>query len=128
MHLLLDTCTLIWLCTEPNQLSKRAGETIDRYDASLFVSHVSALEMSLKIKSGKMVFPKPLRRWLAEQQNLWKFEWLSIVLDHILNLNELPDIHKDPFDRLLVSQALNKNIPILTPDTFIKQYPVETVW
>lgn len=128
MAILLDTCTLIWLCSEPNKLSVKAAQMIDKPGAALLVSHVSVWEMSLKNKTGKMRFPKPLRRWLAEQKDVWDFEWLPISLEHILSTNELPDYHKDPFDRLIVSQAMKKNIPVVTPDLFIKQYTVETLW
>lgn len=128
MIVLLDTCTLIWLCSEPDKLSVKAIKIIDNPDTALLVSHVSAWEMSLKSKTGKMIFPKPLRRWLAEQKDVWHFEWLPISLEHILSTNELPDHHKDPFDRLIVSQAMKKNIPVVTPDDFIKKYAVEIIW
>jgi len=128
LEAILDTCTLIWLCCEPKNLSLKATETIDSVENSLSVSHVSIWEMALKQRSGKMVFPKPLRRWIFEQRAIWRFEWIPISLDHILRTTELPDHHNDPFDRLLIAQALKENIPIITPDVYIKQYPVETIW
>lgn len=128
MRVLLDTCTLLWLCSKPKELSNNVKKCIDSADSSLMVSLVSLWEMNLKIQSGKMKFPKPLRRWIHEQKEIWKFDFLPISLEHILTTNELPEYHKDPFDRLLVAQALRNNIPLLTPDEFIVKYPVEVIW
>ena len=128
MRSILDTCTLIWLSTDPKKLSRKAVEIIDSDDVELLISHVSVWEMSLKIRSGKMTFPKPLRRWLHEQKNIWRFDWIPINLNHILFCLELQNHHNDPFDRMLIAQAIEENIPVLTPDSHIKQYPVEVIW
>jgi PIN domain nuclease of toxin-antitoxin system len=125
---LLDTCTLLWLCGNPKKLSNKVKECIDSEDTEIVVSLVSVWEMGLKTQSGKMKFPKPLRRWIHDQREIWKFDVLSISLEHILTTNELPEHHKDPFDRLLIAQALRNNIPFLTPDKIIAEYPVEVIW
>ncbi len=75
-----------------------------------------------------MEFPKPLRRWVTEQYVIWEWEWLSISLDHIIRILELPNHHKCPFDRLIVAQAIVENIPIVTPDKYSACYDVETLW
>jgi PIN domain nuclease of toxin-antitoxin system len=75
-----------------------------------------------------MKFPKPLRRWISEQKDIWEFDWFPINLDHIFRTNELPDYHNDPFDRLIVSQCLHANIPVVTPDSYLTQYPIEVIW
>ncbi len=75
-----------------------------------------------------MTFPKPLRRWIEEQEQIWRFTWLGISKEHILTTEELPRHHKDPFDRLIVAQGLRENMPILTSDKYIQAYPVECVW
>jgi PIN domain nuclease of toxin-antitoxin system len=125
---MLDTCTLIWLSSKPENISENAAKIIDEKSTTCVVSHVSVWEMALKIRAGKMVFPKPLRRWITEQKDIWKFEWLTVSLDHILKTTELQDHHRDPFDRLLISQAQTANLPIITPDEFIRKYPVEVIW
>jgi PIN domain nuclease of toxin-antitoxin system len=126
--LLLDTCTFIWLCSSPGKLSGKAVSLLNEKSNELLLSHVSVWEMALKTTAGKMVFPKPLRRWLAEQKAVWRYSYLPITLNVILSSTELPDYHRDPFDRFLVSQALTENIPIITPDPSIGKYMIETIW
>ena len=128
MRVILDTCSLIWLCMEPDRLSEHAGQIIDADATQCLISHVSVWEIALKIKSGKMVFPKPLRRWIFEQKEEWELEWIPISLNHLLRTTEMEGYHDDPFDRLLVAQALEENIPIITPDKYITRYPVEVIW
>ena len=128
MTLLLDTCTLVWLAQEPSRLSKVCRATIDDPQTDLLVSHATLWEMALKVGAGKLTFSPPLRRWLIEQQDIWKFDYLVISDDHILRTLEVERHHVDPFDRLLVTQALAENLPIATPDPLIARYPVQILW
>ena len=128
MRVLLDTCSLIWLAQEPDRLSPRCRGVVDDPETALFVSYASAWEMALKSLAGKLVFPIPLRRWGAEQRSRWQFEWLPITLDHILRTTEIEKIHVDPFDRLLVAQALADDLAIATPDSVIARYPIQILW
>lgn len=125
---LLDTCTFVWLCADPGQLSATATSSIGADDAVLVVSHVSILEVTLKWTAGKIVLPSPPRTWVEGQMNVWEMQSLAIQPDDIYRSSELPHFHKDPFDRLLVSVALNRNLTILTPDEWIRRYPVSTLW
>jgi PIN domain nuclease of toxin-antitoxin system len=126
--ILLDTCTFIWLCSSPEKLTDKAVSLVNEKSNELLISHVSVWEIALKSAAGKMALPKPLRRWLAEQKAVWRHSYLPITLNVILSSTELPDYHRDPFDRLLVSQALTENIPIITPDPSIGKYMIETIW
>ena len=128
MNILLDTCTLIWLTQEPERLSEKSRTIIENQDNELLVSHVSVWEMLLKTQAGKLSFPVPLRKWLSDQQNTWDFRYLNISLEHLLRVEEIERHHSDPFDRLLVTQAIVENIGIVTPDPWIAKYPVQVLW
>ena len=128
MNVLLDTCTLVWLTQEPEQLSDRSRSIIENPENELLVSHASVWEVLLKMQSGKLTFPMPLRKWFADQQRIWGFRYLSIGLEHLLRVEELERHHNDPFDRLLVTQAIVQNIGIVRPDPWIAKYPVHVLW
>jgi len=128
VNILLDTCTLIWLTQEPERLSEKSKTIIENPDNELLVSHVSVWEMLLKTQAGKLSFPVPLRKWLSDQQNTWDFRYLNISLEHLLRVEEIERHHSDPFDRLLVTQAIVENIGIVTPDPWIAKYPVQVLW
>ena len=125
---LLDTCTLIWLSTEPDRLSPATVQAIDASDSVLLCSDVSALEIALKWSAGKLVLPDPPRHWLERQIDTWGLDCLSLRRTDIYRASELPPYHRDPFDRLLVVAALGSNATILTPDEAIRQYPVSSRW
>lgn len=124
---LLDTCTFIWLTSEPINLSSKAKKLLSS-DRSLILSHISILEISLKWSSGKLKLPTTPRIWLKEQVSVWKLEELNLNIDHILAVSELPLIHRDPFDRLLITQAISEDLIIISPDEVFKSYPVAVEW
>jgi PIN domain nuclease of toxin-antitoxin system len=128
VDLLLDTCTMIWLSAEPSRLSKKARLAIDAEDARLFVSDASTWEVCLKWLAKKISLPAPPRQWLAEQANTWQTERIPFELDHFFRTCELPELHKDPFDRMLVAQAITRGLTIVTPDSAIHAYPVAVLW
>ena len=125
---LLDTCTFIWLCSEPERLSTASKRAIDTVDASLLLSDVSALEIALKWASGKIVLPDPPRHWIERQISAWALRCLALSREDVYRAAELPAFHRDPFDRLLVAAALNSNATILTPDKAVQRYPVSCRW
>lgn len=125
---LLDTCTLIWLATEPEKLSPASVQAIDDTGSVLLWSDVSSLEIVLKWSAGKLFLPDPPRHWLEGQIDAWSLECLSLRRTDIYRASELPAHHRDPFDRLLVAAALGHNATILTPDEAVRQYPVSCRW
>ncbi|MEI7436647.1 MAG: type II toxin-antitoxin system VapC family toxin [bacterium] len=128
MICLLDTCTFIWLCTEPARLPNTVQRLIDANETELVLGDVSALEISLKWRSGKIALPEPPRGWVERQMGIWFIRSLPISREHIYRTSELPEHHRDPFDRLLVAAALVEGATILTPDTAIHRYPVSWRW
>lgn len=124
----LDTCTLIWLCAQPEKLSATARNLIDAPETRLLLSEVSVLEISLKWSAGKLELPDPPRHWIETQVAAWSLECLALGREDMYRAGELPFHHRDPFDRLLVAAALRANAVILTPDEAVRRYPVSCRW
>lgn len=127
MAYLLDTCTFIWLCSEPDKISAKAKKLINESEI-LFLSDVSCFEISLKWSNGKLKLPTAPRIWIEEQKKNWDLNTIAIEREHIYRSSELAPLHKDPFDRLLIGQALAAGLKIISPDEHIKAYPVSTAW
>jgi PIN domain nuclease of toxin-antitoxin system len=125
--LLLDTCALVWLTSDPGRLGERAKEALDA-GSEILLSDASVWEICLKWQSKKLELPMPPRAWIAEQVRAWYLQRLPIEIEHLYRTVELPEHHRDPFDRLLVAQALTSGARIVTPDPAIRQYPVAVVW
>lgn len=128
MKVLLDTHTFIWWSTSSSKLSSQALSLFQNEQATLMLSLASVWEMQIKLQLGKLSLPAPLPVILSKQQATNAIQLFPIALSHILELSDLPSLHRDPFDRLLVAQARVENIAILTNDTLISQYPVRTIW
>lgn len=109
---LLDTCTFIWLCADSERLSEAAKSAIDAPEAALLLSDVSALEITHKWSTGKLGLPDPPRHWIEAQIAAWDLSVQPLGRAEIYRVGELPEHHRDPFDRLLVAAALNLNATI----------------
>ena len=125
---LLDTCAFIWLTQEPGKLSTASIAAINDPSNILILSHVSAWEIHLKHHAGKLRLPDPPRQWIPEQLAMWRIGQREITLQAIQRTSDLPDIHRDPFDRLLIAQALEEGWSIISPDPFFPAYGVALVW
>ncbi len=128
MKLLLDTHVFIWSVLEPEKLSSQIVMLISSDDNDLFLSTASIWEMQIKIGIGKLHFDNLLSEIVAQQREINELKILPIKLKHIWQLNNLPLHHKDPFDRMIISQAITENLPILTIDNIFNQYPINTIW
>jgi len=128
MTLLLDTCVFIWLTQEPGRLSTAAQAAIDDPANALIFSHVSAWEMHLKHKAGKLLLPESPRNWIPQQLAAWRIAELAIHLNAIQRTSDLPPIHRDPFDRMLVAQVLETGFAIISTDDLFPAYGVPVVW
>ena len=124
MKLLLDTHIFIWLVTEPESLSPRARTLCQDPENELLLSFASIWEMQIKHQLGKLTFTTPLADLIAVQRVGNRIALLPIALAHILALRELPLLHKDPFDRLLIAQANLEGITLLTADSALPAYQV----
>jgi PIN domain nuclease of toxin-antitoxin system len=122
MKLLLDTHLLLWAAGKPNRLSAAARKLIDSSANELLFSAASVWEVAIKRGLGRRDFkadPRLLRRGLLDNG----YTELPILSDHVVAIERLPPIHKDPFDRLLVAQATVEGITLLTSDSELAEYP-----
>ncbi len=128
MKLLLDTCSFLWLCAEPERLSPRALEAIRAPENEAYLSAASIWECALKHRHGRLPLPADPGRFLAEQRRAHAIAALPIDEDACAQIAKLPDHHRDPFDRILVCQAIVGGLAIVTPDELIARYPVPVYW
>lgn len=128
MKLLLDTHVFIWLASDPDKLSGKAKEAILSQSNRLYVSLVSLWEMQIKSQLGKLTLDVPLSALWHEQKEMNQIELMPILVEHIWELENLPHLHRDPFDRLIISQAKKESFIIVSADTAVTQYPVTTIW
>lgn len=121
MNLLLDTHVLLWWLDDPKTLlSEQALTAIEDPDNQIIVSVVSAWEIAIKKTLGKLESPDNLKEVIADAE----FELMSIDYEHVWQVKYLPSHHRDPFDRLLVSQATVENLTLVTRDSRLKAYNV----
>jgi PIN domain nuclease of toxin-antitoxin system len=128
MNVLLDTHTLIWFSISPNRLSERIINLLSDADNNLFLSIASVWEMQIKLQLGKLNFDLPLPELIETQKQTNGLQILPIELSHIYTLDGLPNHHRDPFDRILVAQAIFEKIPLLSIDAIFDAYPINRIW
>jgi PIN domain nuclease of toxin-antitoxin system len=130
MRLLLDTHTLIWFFAGNSQLSTNARILIEDEDNNKLVSIASIWEMAIKQSNGDLNLSLPLHEYIAQKLSLEDFNLLNINLDHLSEIVTMPFHHKDPFDRLLIAQAIREGIPILSKDSKFDAYSknVNLIW
>ena len=121
MNYLLDTHIFLWWLNDDKNLKKSLRNIISDPKNRIYVSVINGWEISIKNKLGKL----PLKTTLKECFEVSGFEVLSIGLNHILTLDKLPLIHNDPFDRLLIAQAMTENLILLTDDRKMEKYEVK---
>ncbi|HZP95090.1 MAG TPA: type II toxin-antitoxin system VapC family toxin [Candidatus Limnocylindria bacterium] len=128
MKLLLDTHVFLWWLTDDRRLSPRAKRAVRDGKNDVFVSAASAWEIAIKTRLGRVTLPEDAERYIADQLERNAFQVLPIRLPHALRVASLPDVHRDPFDRLLVAQALIEDLVILSEDRRLTGYPVRVLW
>ena len=126
MPVLLDTHTFLWWCEDSPELSKKARETMTENDC--FVSLVSFWEIAIKVSLNKLRLPAAINKYLTEQMFVNGFETLEITFRQIVRCASLPWEHRDPFDRFLVAQALEDELPIVSRDPLFESYGVTRIW
>jgi PIN domain nuclease of toxin-antitoxin system len=127
MNVLLDTHVFLWWDSLPEKLPAAYRQICEDPDTQLYLSMASVWEMQIKIQLGKLKLKQSLAEIIPEQQAINKLQIIPIEFRHILSLSDLPDAHKDPFDRIIIAQAKSNNLPILTVDTIFSLYPVELI-
>jgi len=128
MRAILDTHTFLWWNTDDARLSDTARKIISDGRNELYLSAASAWEIAIKASRGSLLLPEPPDHYVASRLRLHRVQALPIQLSHALHVYHLPDIHRDPFDRLLIAQSQLDDVPILTMDENISRYEVEVIW
>ena len=128
MRALLDTHAFLWWNTNDQKLSSVARSVIADERNELFLSVASAWEIAIKAARGSLVLPDPPKQYVPSRLRLHGIHALPIQLSHALRVYELPMIHRDPFDRLLIAQSQIEAMPILTTDPEIARYNVDIIW
>ncbi len=127
MKLLLDTHTFLWFVAD-NPLLPAPARTLLESDADLLLSTASLWELAIKISIGKLHLVKPYEKLVPEQLALNDVEILPISVAHLATVARLPFHHRDPFDRLLIAQALVEDLPIVGGDAAFDLYGVKRRW
>lgn len=128
MKVLLDTVTFLWAVSSETRLSATARSTFADPENEVFLSAVSSWEISVKHALGRLPLPALPSRLIPELRDAHGIEPLALDEESALYLERLPPLHRDPFDRMLVCQAIARGLAILTPDDAIRGYPVRTLW
>jgi PIN domain nuclease of toxin-antitoxin system len=124
---LLDTAPFLWAASAPHLLSVKARKIIEGGKVPLAISAVSLWEVVIKAARGLLPIPNP-GEWLDAAVRGLDIEVLPVRAAHVYAIAQLPDIHKDPFDRMLIAQALAEGWTLITSDETVKQYSVTTIW
>lgn len=128
MRLLLDTHVLIWSTASPQKLSQQVTNLLADTNNYWVVSIASVWKMQIKIQLGKLNLNLPLAELIENLRQINNIQILPIELNHIYALKNLPQHHRDPFDRILIAQAIVENIPLLSIDKIFDVYPVKKLW
>jgi len=128
MKLLLDTHALIWFISGDKRLGEQAQEAFLNRDNMLYFSKASLWEMTIKISLGKLVLAKNWLTAIEKEMISNGIQWLEIEIDHCKTLADLPFHHRDPFDRLLISQAISESMSIVSIDVQFSLYPLDIIW
>ena len=128
MRILLDTCTFLWIITDAPELSDLAQEVFVNPGNEVYLSAVSKWEIAIKHAFGRLPLPEAPDKFIPAQREAHGVGSLALEEEAALHLTRLPEMHKDPFDRMLICQAIVHGLVILTPDELIMQYPTRCFW
>lgn len=128
MDLLLDTCTFLWIANESKELTPKVCTEFSNPENRVFLSSVSYWEILIKYQLNRMKLPESPVQFVPKFREKHGIESLALQEEAVTHLARLPIYHKDPFDRILVCQAIAHGLTIATPDPLIVQYPVRIVW
>ena len=128
MKYLLDTHAFLWFVSDDNKLSPQAKSIIKDHNNEIYFSAASAWEISIKIRLGRLTMEEDLEPFIVAQLAENNFQTLSITILHSLYTSKLPEIHKDPFDRMIIAQSKAENMSLISKDKNIKKYKVPVVW
>ena len=126
--IILDTCVLLWLAGDQKKLSAVAKKNIEHNAGALFISSISAFEIAVKYRSHKLSLPLPVMQWLTEVTGFHGIKEIDVTSAIAVCAAELPLLHKDPCDRIIIATAQLHDMTIITCDELIAQYKISAVW
>lgn len=127
MNLLLDTSAFLWMITDDHRLSATLRSAVRDPENRVFLSVVSVWEIVVKHQIGKLKLPRPAWGYVAKARERHGIDSLSLDEASLVHLAKLPAVHRDPFDRMLVCQAIEHNLLLATTDEVLQHYPVKTI-
>jgi len=128
VNLLLDTAPFLWIALGRKELSRSALDAVTDEDNLVYLSAVSSWEISVKYALGKLELPERPESLIPQIRAAYAIEPLPLDEDATFQVGKLPNLHRDPFDRILMSQAITHGLTLLTPDKQIQAYPIRTAW
>jgi len=128
LNYLFDTSVFIWARSYPERLNRHARELLSLKSEALYLSAASSWEIGVKYLLGKLELPDPPGLYVPAAMNMWSIRALDISHRHALSVAELPLLHHDPFDRMLIAQARLEGMVLLTADRMFEKYEAETIW
>jgi PIN domain nuclease of toxin-antitoxin system len=127
MKYIFDTHVFIWYASGDDRLSGTAKSLIESFHERFF-SIASIWEMAIKVNIGHLQFKRPFDEVIANQMAINQYKLLHVEIEHLFKLSELDLHHRDPFDRLIISQAIVEDIPIVSKDEKFDRYDIERIW
>lgn len=124
--MILDTCALLWLAIDQSMLSESLLERIAS-EPVVAVSAISAFEIGQKVKRGQLELSLPPQQWFQRAIAAHNLSVVDLSAEICLRATELPEIHRDPFDRLIIATAMSAGKPVITRDSVFAKYGIETI-
>ncbi|MBI3207599.1 MAG: type II toxin-antitoxin system VapC family toxin [Candidatus Solibacter usitatus] len=128
MKVILDTCTFLWVTLDSRKLSSQARHVFQNPENEMFLSAVSCWEIAVKHSLGRLKLRGSPDAFVVAQREAHGIASLPLLEAHALYESRLPKLHNDPFDRMLICQAILHGCAILTPDQLIGRYPIHSIW
>jgi PIN domain nuclease of toxin-antitoxin system len=125
---LADTHSFLWFITEDPRLSASARRAMQPGGRQVWLSVASLWEIAIKVSIGRLPLPEPFATFIPDQMGQNAIDLLPIAAAHTFEVARLPFHHRDPFDRMIVAQAIRENMPIVSADVAFDAYPVERLW
>ncbi|MDX2098899.1 MAG: type II toxin-antitoxin system VapC family toxin [Leptolyngbyaceae cyanobacterium bins.59] len=127
MKILLDTHIFLWFISGDTRLSTDVRDAIRDLENEVYLSSISVWEAIVKHQLGKLPLPEPPKSYLPKQRDLHQISSLALDESSVVQLDKLPPLHRDPFDRMLICQALQNNLTIATVDAAVRAYSVSVL-
>jgi PIN domain nuclease of toxin-antitoxin system len=126
--LLLDTCTFLWWVADDAHVPETVRTRLRDPEEQVFLSSVSVWEVCLKFALGRLPLPVAPADYVPDRRKRLGIAPLSLDETDVVNVTKLPSLHRDPFDRMLVAQAIARGLTIVTPDPAVQAYPCNVWW